>query len=692
MKKHFLIILIIFMFFFSPSLVKADFGDVRYEVTDVNISGYEITFKGWAFIHKTNNYIDVEDENGKVIKDKGDQKVIIQAYDGDKLIATASDSIKGDNIPNYNFYCEFFYKGSRTCDNKDNYLNTRYNNCTGVDDNSSQCYYEDIYFSKTFDVSNWNVSNSSEINFKIAVSNADFEAKYKNRKYNNFLEYNDDVYTKPENLSIADASISNYSNDYIKIDKGSVATSIRFIAHSGLLLTINNTKNYFNYGNRTSGTYGAWNDNGKVYSNCGGNVYKLYTGSENYPEGRGTVPSSERCYDYLGSDCIGSHYYAIKVKNTATFAGKQCPIACPSKDDDYVVVLARGSHVKPVGTFKINIINDKKCDVTNPLPNNLNCNSSGTLSSTCEELTVNTSEGRANVKIEQTGTVSTVLTPDSIYAGGGFKFGIMYYNTIKWSYVGSKPSNKLHAAVNAEMNKKIKDYESYIAGINIINLKFGNTNIESGMIKKCTTSSSSKNYYGRNGLTVSCVFTFPDSIIDLSGNVKYTSVSSSSLNINNKYYTPINKTGKFNISATITGMDRITENSSKSDSADKNSKPWTGTWIDSIDGCVINLYDLFYKNGKYNFIYRPIDIYNPFPNRNAGINWFDWYNISGNRERLENTYLNDSQYTATLDNNAIVDIKNYNKDNNYLDWDSIDNETGESSFITGNDYIVRGGN
>ena len=74
------------------------------------------------------------------------------------------------------------------------------------------------------------------------------------------------------------------------------------------------------------------------------------------------------------------------------------------------------------------------------------------------------------------------------------------------------------------------------------------------------------------------------------------------------------------------------------------------------------------------------------------MNWFDWYNINRNKERLEEGYSN-LQYIANLDNKNISEIKEYNKDNNYLNWDSINEKTGESSFITENDYIDRvGGN
>ena len=46
-----------------PNNVEASFGDLRYEITNVSVSNDSITFEGWAFIHRTNNY-DVVEYNG----------------------------------------------------------------------------------------------------------------------------------------------------------------------------------------------------------------------------------------------------------------------------------------------------------------------------------------------------------------------------------------------------------------------------------------------------------------------------------------------------------------------------------------------------------------------------------------------------------------------------------------------------
>lgn len=691
MKKHFLKLLIIFIFFLSPMLVKANFGDLRYEVTKVNINGSKITFEGWAYIHRTNNFMTVKVDGSDVVED-GDQKVIMEAYVNNNRIDIQSNILTEAKMDNYNFYCELFYRTESMSCTKNNYKNVSRNSCqnnsSGVAINTSQCYYEDINFKITFDISSWNVSDFSDITFKIAVSNADYENKMNNNsnKYN----YNGDFYTMPEVVSIADAAVTNMSNDFIEIVEDSLATDVEFIASTSFLYSSINVSTPFKYSSGlTDATcvYGAW-QSGNYYQSCSNNIYQLFD-SDVYPEGRSKNASGCSGKSFLGSDCKGTYYYSIKINGTPANTGMVCAIACPVDESaqTYSVAIAHGSHIKPTGQFKIKVKNDKKCRVTNPFTDKLECNKNLSLSSTCNELTVNTSVGSAVVKIEQIGNISSILTPGEIYAGGGFKFGIMYYNSIKWSYVNDIPGNDLHTAVTSVMNKKIKEYNTYVAAINITEMNLGG-NIFNGMVKKCYTSNEKKDYYNKE-LTVSCVFTFPDSVLEPTGNVEYSDISSSSININNKYYTPLDYYGNYKIEATIVGMDRITSGAAISDSEGNTS--WTGSWSTSFEGCEINLYSLFYKNGRYNFIYRPIDIDNPFPNRNAGFNWFDWYNVNSNKYRLNNTYLNDASYVATLDNKNIADIKNYNKNNNYLYWNSIDGYTGESSFITENNYVDRVG-
>ena len=103
--------------------------------------------------------------------------------------------------------------------------------------------------------------------------------------------------------------------------------------------------------------------------------------------------------------------------------------------------------------------------------------------------------------------------------------------------------------------------------------------------------------------------------------------------------------------------------------------------------CRVNVTSRLYKpdqSNKYAFIYRPIDLNNPFPNRNAGINWYDWYSIQSNKDRLKSSY-SKLEYQVELDNQSVSKIKEYNKNYNYLDWTGINEKTEKSNFI--NNYF-----
>lgn len=691
MKKHFLKLFtfIIISLCFMPTLVKANEGDLRYEITEVNVSDSKITFKGWAFIHRTNNFNTIE-VDGQTILSGGDQKIMMRAVtlDGDEIDYKI---VNGSSKHNYNFYCDLFHNfGDSTCDINDykdyNNINTCENKSVGGNTKSGQCYYEDIYFEIKFDTSAWNYS---DVKFQIAASNNNFETRQISKNINNLKEGN--YYTNYEFVSVSSAAVSNISNNYIDIYEDSISNQVEFIADSSILwnsVSFNEKFYYYDIDGvkdaSSIGTYGAWNDKSIISNTCN-NVYSL-----DLTNGKGKYVS-DNSYDFLKN--IGTSYYYIKIMKQGKAYGLGLggwALACPTDSlTDYYTVLATSSHVKIYGGthFRIKIKQSNKCDVTTPSGGALQCNESKTFNSECDRLTVVTSEGNAEVTIEQTGYISSVLTPLSTHAGGGINFGIMYYNTIRWDYAPGFLKPSYHNLVVEKMNGKLKDYENYINNVNITELKFNDKLTNINMIKSCSTSNNSKDYYS-NELVTTCVFSFPLADIHLDGNVSYKS-DSLYFNINNKYYTPLNFNGKYSITAKISGMDRIIDSAATSDSKE-NGKKWTGTWEDTFKNCDINLYTLI--SGIPKFIYRPIDINNPFPNRNAGINWYDWWSVNDNKSKLKNTYSTDVAYTVKLDNNAITDIKNYNISHNYLEWDSINKETNESSFITEKNYIVRGGN
>ncbi len=97
------------------------------------------------------------------------------------------------------------------------------------------------------------------------------------------------------------------------------------------------------------------------------------------------------------------------------------------------------------------------------------------------------------------------------------------------------------------------------------------------------------------------------------------------------------------------------------------------------------------------YIYRSISLIDPFPNRDAGENWYNWINNQENKTRLIDSYNGKVNYTMDLSNNIINKIRDYNKieSNKYTSWSEM-NDDGSSSFLKegtghsisiGNDFV-----
>ena len=689
-KKIFLFLFIIITSLSLLENVKAEKGNcgaVRYDVTNLNIRDEKITFTGWAFINCTQNYTDYKGNDSSIVKSGGGQKIKIRAIDSNGNQVGSEKEVNGSivNNINYNFYCQQYYFQTEKSECQKAYNGTfpssGWNNrCTdGVA--SSQCLYQNIGFSITFNTSEWNVEDGTQIRFQIAVTNRDYQNKY-NRSYSNWETLSLNKAVKPD--------IKNNPN--IEIVKNSSGESVKVIISEGIFRDING-----NYVVETSdGTRGSCTYVRKDYAHCKpyswsdaveGEVYKISSSTiGEFKNGYSASTINE--FKILGNTTTYSPgRYIVYVEKGWRGERKRYP-----GSDKEMVLYA--SWVKPTGEFVIKVYNDKKCKPSQP---NIkaSCNSSSSsFSSTCEELTIKTNDAndeiksKANVKISQTGSITTILTPTNTYAGGGFKFGIMYHNTISWSLV--KQYKGTIEDITKEMQAKLK--ENFVDGFGLKNVKFGNEQIPDDYFKQNIKCQETGSFTNGNTLTTMCIVYLPNSVVEeYTGKVTYK--QGDNLGLNNKYYTPIDwdSNKKYEIVATISGMDRLKESSVKADSKDKN-KVWTGTWEYTLNGskdnCDINLYPLYgqptggKKNLKYIFIYRPIDLNNPFPNRNPGMNWYDWYNIERNKERLESSY-NREQYSITLDSQKTSEIKKYNKDElnkgGYFDWKTIEN--GQSSFI-----------
>lgn len=689
-KKIFLFLFIIITSLSLLENVKAEKGNcgaVRYDVTNLNIRDEKITFTGWAFINCTQNYTNYKGNDSSIVKSGGGQKIKIRAIDSNGNQVGSEKEVNGSivNNINYNFYCQQYYFQTEKSECQKAYNGTfpssGWNNrCTdGVA--SSQCLYQNIGFSITFNTSEWNVEDGTQIRFQIAVTNRDYQNKY-NRSYSNWETLSLNKAIKPD--------IKNNPN--IEIVKNSSGESVKVIISEGIFRDING-----NYVVETSdGTKGSCAHVRKDYAHCApyswsdaveGEVYKISSSTIGAFK-NGYSASTINEFKILGNTTTYSPgRYIVYVEKGWRGERKRYP-----GSDKEMVLYA--SWVKPTGEFVIKVYNDKKCKPSQP---NIkaSCNSSSSsFSSTCEELTVKTNDAndeiksKANIKISQTGSITTILTPTNTYAGGGFKFGIMYHNTISWSLV--KQYKGTIEDITKEMQAKLK--ENFVDGFGLKNVKFGNEQIPDDYFKQNIKCQETGSFTNGNTLTTMCIVYLPNSVVEeYTGKVTYK--QGDNLGLNNKYYTPIDwdSNKKYEVIATISGMDRLKESSVKADSKDKN-KVWTGTWEYTLNGskdnCDINLYPLYgqptggKKNLKYTFIYRPIDLNNPFPNRNPGMNWYDWYNIERNKERLESSY-NREQYSITLDSQKTSEIKKYNKDElnkgGYFDWKTIEN--GQSSFV-----------
>ena len=309
------------------------------------------------------------------------------------------------------------------------------------------------------------------------------------------------------------------------------------------------------------------------------------------------------------------------------------------------------------------------------------CNESAKMENVKCLKTITKGKNRRDVKLDQTATLTNILTPTKIYQGGGIKLGFMYYNTVKWNFSEDEQygndDSEIRGLLESTKLKSLDELENDI--VVEVSLKDENGD-EIGKIgniqKSCTRDDDDSEFTEGKTVTTTCTFLLPKSIVDL-GTGKVTYKNKPGQGINNEYYTPITYTGDLYLEATIKNVSVLKD-------VDKWTDNWTLTYGgENDDNCKVNVTSRLYKPNKkneYAFIYRPIDLNNPFPNRNAGVNWYDWYSIPANKDRLKSSY-SKKEYQVELDNQSVSKIKEYNKNNNYLDWTGINKETGKSDFI-----------
>ena len=688
MKKHFIKIFLISLALFMVNIsnVKASCGDLIYDVLDLHINDNSITLKGWAFIHYTQNGYRRKN-NAADEKSPTNQKIKIGLCD-----------IENNNT------CIYKKQNGNGYDFDEVMGIKKGNNFTQMD-----YTYQEIGFEIKFDFDEikekFNKTEETSLYFTIAATNDDFSSKYEKGECNGTELFNkvveperkkeeDNKYWVSEKMKILNDAVSGKnSNETIEIE----ATGANKILYTGW------------HSSDGKGTRISW---GQIYQYQDKRNQPSNLLSKNPGEYKIKARKTKNKYQSTGE---GWYYYTCANYNEKNeyddtflnvyeyddgykfFNGSEFSSTITTKEnidnrfkatcsDNWIDSWNSISYAKVYGEtkLKIKIKNDKKCEVLKQSTDPMECNEWKDLSSECKKLTVRKNNSSAVVKIEQNGYISNIFKSNLVndnneydansYDGGWFKYGITYYNEVSWN-IDNLYGNI--GEIETAMQSRLKSLNNFQDNLNLTI-----TGLEeitgNKIIKKCSESGSFTN---GNKLITTCTFFLPKSEFKNSnGQVSYSS-DENKANINNKYYIPLDAKN-YGVSVKLENLSRLSDSQAKQDSQNKN-EPWTGTWTIKTS-CLLKVTNRLYENGKHKFIYRPINLNNPFPNRFPGVNWYTWYITEGNKDKktLEDSYEHREYYTE-LNNDSISKIKKYNKDNNY--FNKVDTDFFEN-------YIKEGGN
>lgn len=687
MKKHFIKIFLISLALFMVNIsnVKASCGDLIYDVLDLKITSEKIIIDGWALIHLTNNN-----------KNTNPQIKINLCKSENNCYFTEGEGIV--NGSGFDFTNTLIYNNKKEYD------------------------YKSIGFQTTIELNKladkFSEPEKQNLYFTIAATNDDYNLRYNNCKgteiFNEMVKTNHDKVENGKNwveekLNVLNEVIKNTNDsNFIKV----TATGSKTLLFTGWHAVVKEERNptqigwgqIYKYNGKNKDNILKYNQNSKD-TNPGEYIIKASKTTKQFFSISDKSSKYYTCanYDSNNTEIENYKYFNIKEYQTGS-AGNGAPLGfcenypCrkvinPLTSDEYPNICSGEINIESkqpitrakvygVTTLTIKIKNDKKCEVSKQSIDRMECNEWKDLSSECKELTVRNNNSSAVVKIEQNGYISNIFKSNLVndnneynansYDGGWFKYGIVYRNELSWSIVSGNNDNN----ITNEMKKKRKELSTFINELTM-NIE-GLTDLSgTQLIKKCTESGD---FTKGNKLITTCTFFLPKSEFKNSnGQVSYSS-DESLANINNKYYIPLNEK-EHSIKVTLENLSRLKDDIANEDSKDK-TKPWTGTW-NITTSCLLKVTNRLYENGKHKFIYRPIDLSNPFPNRFPGVNWYTWYIVERNKDKktLEESYKKIEYYTK-LDNKTISEIKSYNKDNDYF------GEVDSNFFKT---YIKEGG-
>lgn len=718
MKKLVMISLILFSFVFNTSSAKA--ANISYDITSMNVTGGVIYFEGWAIVQGYNNYggytsdIDMFAEGSNGTRLDGNAKLI------------NTGSITNDF---YSILCHNSSSCSKSSGCAGNGLCklAKNSNCAAGD-----CLYKNIYFSASFKVSDL-IELGKDIKFFIKVS---YDTENRSISNGTILGYSKKnsfdtsattgaIGVYQMNCKVSGKTCSKGSNAVKSGDK-TIEMTINDISNTGRVI-FDRVAVQKNIGNDI---YQKISDGCRLNRNTivdlSNPVIMEYTYARFYNDSLLRVKGYKTKY-LSGMSCTGYLYGPwLEINNSLVLNFDED--ASPNQCNETVDKNLKCENGSFESSCNYDIIGDTVSISYPSTSTDNNCSSS-----TEYEVT-------GSVKLTQQGDLTFYLDRGPVYSGGGFTFKIDYKNTVYWEYNGSvetsysteeRPTttNKCPYVVAPESCtlKRNKDgeycdcsssqrvyysnscssYDSYekiiskevekkYIGVDSSELKAyaPNSNVVSNNKElmpgswECNSATISDVWKSgkSNLLTSYCSYTMDDAFINKKTSEVVYGLLGGSLYLNGNsssnepmYYIPLKwPTGSFGISVNYNNLSSLSEMN------------WYGTYECDVE-CQQKLYDL--SNGGYQYYFRPISLSDPFPNgRDIGINWVDWISDSKNKERLIKTYSdsNNLEYTVTLSNSDIANIKKYNYNANYNGGKGyLDLDVGNNFDINGNSKFIK---
>lgn len=655
MKHICFTILILISFFFAINEVAAiEAGSqtdrtLVYKINSVVIDEDYTTLKGYAYIDKHNNHHFSYMNDGE----KGITLMKIVAYSGTTSINPTSLTFYDGNVPGYTYSPNSICWKAECTKNDDGTWSFTNPDHPFIEPNSiSDCLNKHVFFEAKFKTRN--LRNEKNIKFKIEIS---YDLEHERRPC-----------SEHDNGQTTNGYINNNINNNVPLASywGGSAT------RDAEIQSVSSCKvGSYNCENNQGLNYGIVKTKINVTNN--GNEFKLSFSTEGNTSG--SIMNKNKNVDF-NLACENASFYSGTLEKVST---------------TYEYTAGSGS---------------------------------------CRHTEYETIS--ADYVAIESGVLKFDLDRGPIYAGGAFGFKVEYINTAKWYYVSTVPECPIitvygttpYRCCDSEgkcstcckgsksgydpncnetgesrlnFEKKITN-ERYTALNNgessspNVKLKMDNNNNSNSVTSPGNTNNdigewvcekvdaTSDIWKPNTEWTTKCTYKLKESKLNrMTADVKYTNNACSNSEIckSDVYYVPLKwMNDKFNV---FIDFGRVNTRSLST----INGINWHVDYTCDVD--IVQM--LYNKNGKgYQFFYRPIDLNNPFPNRDPSINWISWWNNNINKEKLALGY-NNKEYSVALTPEDMRRLKEYNEDkannsgNNlgYLDYSIRDN--GKSNFV-----------